>query len=256
MSVPRVRVCLFAGDSLTEGACGESYVDRVRRALGPRDGAGMAVANAGLGGDTVRSLAMRIAGPLQEHHPACVVLAIGTNDVWFRWQAEEGLGWWLWLRARGVRTGQMATPNLDGFAALYRALIDQSRSLAGAQVVACTISPVGERLSSPLNRRVARVNGVIQHVALERHVPVADVWQAFVEYLSMMPRLSGYLPRTWWSLGWDMRRLERMTADELARRRRLHLTYDGIHLNSRGADLWAATVLAALGRGAGEAPPG
>ena len=39
-----------------------------------------------------------------------------------------------------------------------------------------------------------------------------------------------------------------MGADALARRRKLHLTYDGIHLNSRGADLWAVTVLQALAR--------
>jgi len=245
--VPKPTVCLFAGDSLTEGTCGESYVERVRRTLVRHGWPDVQAVNEGRGGDTARSLLARLAGPLQEHRPACVVLAIGTNDVWFRWQAEHSLGWWLWLRARQARTGQVPTANLDRFGALYRALIDQSRSLGGAHVVACTISPVGERLSSPLNRQVARLNGVIQHVALERQVPVAGVWQAFVEHLAVMPHLSDHLPHTWWSLAWDMRRLQSLPADELARRRGLHLTYDGIHLNSRGADLWAATVLAALG---------
>ena len=36
--------------------------------------------------------------------------------------------------------------------------------------------------------------------------------------------------------------------DELGRRRRLLLTFDGRHLNSRGADLWASTILRTLAR--------
>jgi hypothetical protein len=39
----------------------------------------------------------------------------------------------------------------------------------------------------------------------------------------------------------------------VAQRRRLHLTFDGIHLNSRGADLWAETVLRALAQAQGAA---
>ena len=42
----------------------------------------------------------------------------------------------------------------------------------------CTATPVGENLSSAVNRRLARLNGVIKHVAAECLVPVADVWQA------------------------------------------------------------------------------
>ena len=247
MGTSKPTVYLFAGDSLTEGVCGESYVDRVRRSLAVRPGTQECVAlNAGRGGDTVRSLLARIEDPLRDAHPRCVVLAIGTNDVWFRWLSEHSVGWWLWLRAHALRTGQAPTRNLDRFGALYRELVDRSRAVSGAQIVACTISPIGENLSSPLNRQAARLNGVIQQVALERHVPVADIWQAFVEHLSVARRLSGHLPRSLWSPAWDQRRMRRMSPDELARRRRLHLTYDGIHLNSRGADLWAVTVLRAL----------
>ena len=250
MSRSETTVYLFAGDSLTEGACGESYVDRVRRGLSARlDAQECVTLNAGRGGDTVRSLLARIEDPLRDAHPGCVVLAIGTNDVWFRWLGEHSVGWWLWLRVDVLRTGQIPTRNLDRFGALYRELIDRSRAVSDAQIVACTIGPIGETLSSPLNRQAARLNGVIQQVALERHVPVADIWQAFVEHLSVASRPSAHLPRSWWSSAWDQRCLRRMSPDELARRRRLQLTYDGIHLNSRGADLWAATLLRVLPRG-------
>jgi hypothetical protein len=113
-------------------------------------------------------------------------------------------------------------------------------------VLACTVSPVGERLSSPVNAQVARLNGTIKHVAAERQVPVADVWQAFVEVLAGVPRQSSYLPGEWLFAWVDRRRYRAEAVDRTAERRRLHLTFDGVHLNSRGAEVWAATVLDAL----------
>jgi lysophospholipase L1-like esterase len=247
MSLSTSTVYLFAGDSLTEGTYGESFVARVGQGLSMRPGGpGAEVVNAGRGGDTVRSLLARLEGLVHEAQPEWVILAVGANDVWFQWLSGSSLGWWLWLRLRALRTGQAPTGDLDRFAASYRALIDRSRAISGAQVLACTVSPLGEVLSSPLNRQVARLNGVIQRVAAERHAPIANVWQGFVEQLAAQRRSSRYLPRAWWSPALDRRTLRRLTPDEIGRRRGLRLTWDGIHLNSRGADLWAATILRAL----------
>jgi lysophospholipase L1-like esterase len=247
MSLSRSTLVLFAGDSLTEGTHGESFVARVGQELAERNGElAPGLVNAGRDGETVRSLLARIEGLVREVEPQYLVLAVGTNDAWFHWLGLQSLGWWLFLRTRAVRMGQGATADLDGFAACYRALIDRSRTACGAEVLACTISPVGEVLTSPLNRHVARLNGVIKRVAAERRVAIADVWQEFVEQLAREPRPSGHLPKAWWSRAWDRRRLRSMTPDQLARRRRLRLTFDGIHLNSRGAGLWAAAILHAL----------
>jgi lysophospholipase L1-like esterase len=240
-------VYLFAGDSLTEGTYGESYVERIAAALQwAGDGARREVINAGRGCDTVRSLLVRIDESLVQHRPQWVILAVGSNDVWLPWLGSHSIGWWLWFRYRGIRWRQTPARDLDEFAAAYRALIDKARSLANARVLACTVSPLGERLSTPVNHQVARVNGTIKHVAVHAGVPVADVWQAFVEELAPLPRRSRYLPREWLTRWADRQHLRHGSADKLARRRRLHLTFDGIHLNSRGADLWAATVLRAL----------
>jgi lysophospholipase L1-like esterase len=240
-------VYLFAGDSLTEGTYGESYVDRMATALAwAPGGTRPELVNAGLGCDTVLSLLDRIEEPLVRHRPAWVVLAIGSNDVWLPWLGSHSIGWWLWFRYRRIRWRQTPARDLDEFAAAYRALIDKARALSNARVLACTVSPLGERLSTPVNHQVARVNGTIKHVAVHAGVPVADVWQAFVEELAPLPRRSRYLPREWLTRWLDRQRLRGGSADALSRRRRLHLTFDGIHLNSRGADLWAATVLKAL----------
>jgi hypothetical protein len=145
-------------------------------------------------------------------------------------------------------SGQTPTTDLDQFAAAYRALIDRARTLARARVLSCTVNPVGEQLSSPVNQRLARLNGVIKDVAADCRAPVADVWQAFVEELATLARPSSYVPGEWLFTRLDQRRLRtRSTSpDALGRRRRLLLTFDGLHLNSHGADLWASTVVAAL----------
>ncbi|MCL7455318.1 MAG: GDSL-type esterase/lipase family protein, partial [Anaerolineae bacterium] len=213
--------------------------------------------NAGRGGDTVASLRDRLGGLLQRWQPDWLIVAVGSNDVWLPWLSSHSLGWRLGLGLRRLQTGQTPTSDLDQFAAVYRDIIDLARK-AGAQVMACTVSPIGERLSSPVNRQVARLNGIIKHVAADRQVPVADIWQAFVEVLAAQPKRSAYLPGEWLFASMDRRAYRPDTVDQVARRRRLHLTFDGIHLNTRGARLWAGTVLKALvqAQQPGEAVPG
>jgi lysophospholipase L1-like esterase len=246
MESSRVQVYLFAGDALTEGSYGESYVERVGTALYRAQGNLKGeVVNAGRGGDTVASLLRRIDRPLRRYRPSWVILAVGSNDIWHRWLSSHSVGWWVISQYRGLRYGQVAATDLDEFAAGYRALVDKARQVR-SNVMACTVSPLGERLSSPVNRQVARLNGVIKHVAAELEVPVVDIWQAFVEELASHPKRSAYMPAEWLFVWSQRRRYGKVQPDDHAARRRLHLTFDGIHLNSRGADLWARTVLEAL----------
>ncbi len=246
MESSRVSVYLFAGDGLTQGSVGESYVERVGKALhGGQAGLRGEVVNAGQSGDTISSLVRRIDRPLRRYQPSWVILAVGSNDIWYRWLSSHSVGWWLVLQYRRLRYEQAAVTDLDEFAAAYRTLIDKARQV-GSSVMACTVTPVGEQLSTPVNRRVARLNGMIKHAAADLEVPVADVWQAFVEELAVQPSRSSYVPSEWLFVWAQRRRVERSSPDELAERRRLHLTSDGIHLNSRGAALWAQTVLRAL----------
>jgi lysophospholipase L1-like esterase len=249
-------VYLFAGDSLTEGTYGESYVERVAKALaGGRSAPAIELVNAGRGGDTIQALLSRIDELLRHYRPQWVILSVGTNDVWLPWLSAHSLGWKLWLFFRRLASGQTPTTDLDQFAAAYRALIDRAHTLAHARVLSCTVSPVGEQFSSPVNQRLARLNGVIKDVSAGCQVPVADVWQAFVGELATLARPSGYVPGEWLFTRLDQRRLRagRTSPDKLSRRRRLLLTFDGLHLNSHGADLWANTVVAALAQAQGAA---
>lgn len=243
VQVPTVPTYLFAGDSLTEGVYGESYIETIEYALGQ----GLVV-NVSRRYDTAATALSRIVEPLRRCRPQWVILAVGSNDVWLPWLSGLSLGWGLWHLYRRLRWGKTVTTDLDEFAAVYRALIDTSQSVSGSRVLACTASPLGERFSSPVNHQLARLNGIIREVAADRQVPVADIWQAFVDELAGLPMRSGYLPTEWLFAWLDQRRLRSSTPDAISQRRKLHLTFDGIHLNSRGAELWALTVLGALRR--------
>jgi lysophospholipase L1-like esterase len=239
---------LFAGDSLTEGVYGENYVERVGKALYQGQfGLTGSVVNAGRGGDTVNTLLARLDEPLDRYRPDWVVLEVGTNDVWIPWLANRSLGILLWSRYQRLTKGLKPATDLDQFAALYRRLIDKV-DRAGARALVCTATPIGERITSPLNSRLARLNGVIKHVAVDRGAPVADVWQAFVEEYAPLSKPRGRVPGEWLVNWIDRRRLRSTPPDEIAERRRLRLTFDGLHLNSRGADLWALTIVRALAR--------
>jgi lysophospholipase L1-like esterase len=242
---------LFAGDELTAGVYGVSYVSRVAEAL-YRGWAGLEgqAVNAGRASETVGSLLRRLDTLLGEYEPAWVILAVGSNDVWIPWLSDHSFGWWLWRGYRQLRWGQRPTIDLDEFGASYRALVDRAQQ-GGAKVLACTASPLGERLSTPVNRQLARANGILKKIALDREVPVADVWQAFVDELAPLPKPSRHIPGEWLITWLDRLRLRYRSPDQIAQRRGLHLTYDGIHLNSRGADVWARTVLIALARAQG-----
>ena len=125
MESSRVKVYLFAGDSLTEGDYGESYVERVGKALYQTQGSLKGeVVNAGRSGDTVASLLSRIDRPLRRYQPSWVILAVGGSDVWHRWLSSHSAGWWIVSQYRRLKYGQVPATDLDEFAAAYRALVD------------------------------------------------------------------------------------------------------------------------------------
>lgn len=133
---------LFAGDSLTEGLYGVSYVNRVAEAVanGPVLPIEQIV-NAGYSGDTVASLLARMDSLLEEYQPLWVVVAIGTNDIWYRWITHHSLGWWLWVFYRRLRYGQKPTADIALFGAQYREIL--SRAQRGGLQGSSLHSPTG-----------------------------------------------------------------------------------------------------------------
>lgn len=220
----------FVGDSLTSGRPGSSYLAVLRRRL-PHD----ELINLGKGNDTVVSLYRRITalrwnGPLD-----MAFLWVGVNDVC------GPASWSLQLANALLRTPR--SNSLDEFRASYKSTLEFLRCRA-AQVVA--VSPLlrGEDLGNEWNRQLELLSAIIRDLALRyERVDYLDLRLVFADRLAGR-RISGYLPENAWQVALDALTLRSdEQIDKKAAERGLHLTLDGLHLNSAGAELAAEAFL-------------
>ena len=194
---------VFFGDSITEaGVKPGGYVRLIADSLHARyPDQDIEAIGAGISGNRVPDLLARVGPDVLDKDPTAVVVYIGINDVW-HWE----------LYNRG-------TPKED-FESGLRTLADTLQS-AGADVVLCTPSVIGERAdgSNPQDAMLEAYAQISRRVAEEKNLAVCDLRAQFVEHLKQHNpegRSEGVL------------------------------TTDGVHLNERGNRFVAEAILEAL----------
>ncbi len=221
------------GDSLTAGIPGMSYVDILRKRLLQHT-----LLNYGRVDETVISLYWRITRQnlLMPVDVAC--LWIGTNDA-------------LAVRSRAAaiyRTIRRQPQAQDAreFHTYYRAILDLLHSHA-SQIITASPLCIGEDLSSPANQIVARLSTVIGQVSASyTNVRYLDLHAILGAKLAGKP-ISTYRPGNVLRVMLDALTLRsQMRIDRVAAGRGLHVTLDGVHLNSAGAQLVADAFMQAL----------
>jgi lysophospholipase L1-like esterase len=224
---------VFAGDSLTAGRPGSSYFAILRARL-----AGQALVNLGRGNDTVVSLYHRLTR-LRFGEPFDIAfLWIGVNDV------ALGSPWT--FQAVSLLKRQPRARNREEFRAYYRATLDLLRRHAH-RVVAVSVALKGEDVASPCNCELETLSRVVQELASRNErTEYLDVRAILIERLAGK-RISNYLPSSVMCVALDALTLR---SDEQIDRRAaecgMHLTLDGIHLNSVGARLVADCFIATI----------
>jgi lysophospholipase L1-like esterase len=236
-----MRIAFF-GDSLTSAMPGSSYLAILRERF-PDD----KLLNFGKGNDTVVSLHRRISA-MRFNTPLDVAfLWIGANDVppTERWSYHA---FHTLLRQRRAR-------DMGEFRSSYRATLRLLCDRAGRVIVAPPALK-GENLENCWNRRLADLAGWIKEVTADYdEAEFLDLRVAFARELAGKP-LSDHVPKNLLRVLLDaltLRTDEKI--DAKAMERGLHLTLDGVHLNSAGAKLVAEEFAAAIGRGAGGGNP-
>jgi len=220
----------FVGDSLTEGIPGSSFYAVLRKRL-----AGHTLVNLGKGNDTVISLYRRLTR-LRFGDPFDITfLWIGVNDV-------VGGSPWSFQVVNALLRKPHATSR-DEFRAYYQATLDLLCRHA-RRVIAVSPLLKGEDLSNPWNHDLAALSRLVEELA-SRHERTGylDLRAAFVRGLAGQP-VSGYLPTSVIRVALDALTLRSdEQIDRQAAERGLHLTLDGIHLNSVGAGMVAKMFL-------------
>ncbi|KEQ29946.1 G-D-S-L family lipolytic protein [Pedobacter antarcticus 4BY] len=193
---PKGKKIILFGDSITQmGVEPGGYVDLLKKGLEP---AGNTVIGAGIGGNKVYDLFLRLEDDVLAKKPDVVVIYVGVNDVWHKWSSRTG-------------TDQ------DKFVRFYQALIKKIQG-GGSRVVLCTPAVIGEKKpgTNEMDAELDKYAGEIRKLAAEHQLPLADLRKVFTAYDAAN----------------NPQDLEKGI-----------LTTDGVHLNAKGNQMVADTIL-------------
>lgn len=159
---------VFLGDSITQGGAGPNgYVTMIRQALDKKHAdLKIEVIGAGISGNKVPDLQRRVDKDVIAKKPTIVVIYIGINDVW---HGEKD-------PARGTMP--------DAFVTGLKEVIGKCRD-AGAMVVLCTPSVIGEKLdgANALDAKLDQYSDLSRKLAKELKLPLCDLRKAFLDHL-------------------------------------------------------------------------
>jgi len=163
MSPPPLRV-IFFGDSITEAGVGPTGYITQLRGMVPREE--FDLIGAGIGGNKVYDLYLRLERDVLSRTPDVVVVFVGVNDVWHK---------------RTLGTGTDA----DKFVAFYNALVAKMQE-KGIRVILATPALIGEKndCSNDLDGELNHYAQLIREVAAAHHCALVDLRSEFLKYLA------------------------------------------------------------------------
>ena len=153
---------IFFGDSITQaGVQPGGYVDLIKKSLGTEK---YEVIGAGIGGNKVYDLYLRLENDVLNKKPDLVVIYIGVNDVWHKQSSRTGTDY-------------------DKFIGFYNALIKKIQD-NGAKVVLCTPAVIGEKKggANEMDAELDKYSGAIRDIAAKNNLPLCDLRKIFTDY--------------------------------------------------------------------------
>jgi len=156
---------IFFGDSITQaGVEPKGYISILKDILAKQGINGYELAGAGIGGNKVYDLYLRLEDDVISQSPDIVVIWVGVNDVWHK---------------RSFGTGTDA----DKFEKFYRAIIKKIEA-AHAKVVLVTPATIGEKndYSNELDGDLNKYSSIIRNIAADKQLPLIDLRRIFTDY--------------------------------------------------------------------------
>ncbi len=157
---------IFFGDSITQaGVQAGGYIVRVDsmcKAEGKSDS--YEFIGAGIGGNKVYDLYLRMEDDVLAKNPDVVIIYIGVNDVWHK--SSSGTG-----------------TDADKFEKFYQAIIDKLRT-RNIKVALCTPAAIGEKtdFSNAQDGDMNHYSKIIRSLAAKNILPLIDLRKSFLDY--------------------------------------------------------------------------
>ena len=156
---------VFFGDSITEqGAKPGGFITRIDSMYKLSSQSRYDFVGAGVGGNKVYDLYLRLDDDVLKKNPSAVVIYIGVNDVWHK-----------------STTGTGTDP--DKFEKFYDAILKKFRD-NNIKVIICTPAVIGEKTDFS-NRQDGDMNNysnIIRSIAKRNNLPLVDLRQKFLDY--------------------------------------------------------------------------
>jgi len=157
---------VFFGDSITQAAVQPGgYIVKIgQMASAEKLAEQFELIGAGIGGNKVYDLFLRMDDDVMAKQPNIVIIYVGVNDVWHK---------------RSYGTGTDA----DKFERFYTAIIKKLQA-ANCKIALCTPAAIGERtdFSNELDGDLNQYSNIIRNLAKNNGVPLIDLRKAFLEY--------------------------------------------------------------------------
>lgn len=157
---------IFFGDSITQAAVNPGgYITRIRETLAKQNRTNeFELIGAGISGNKVYDLFLRLDNDVLARQPDVVVIYIGVNDVWHK-------------RSSGTGT------DADKFVAFYDAIIRKLQA-ANSRIILCTPAVIGEKtdFSNEQDGDLNKYSGLIRDLAARHKLPLVDLRKAFLSY--------------------------------------------------------------------------
>ncbi len=157
---------IFFGDSITEaGVKPGGYIDMLNKKIADMNLSDKyECKGAGIGGNKVYDLYLRLEKDVLLEKPDIVVIYIGVNDVWHKSMMGTGT-------------------DPDKFEVFYTAIIQQLKK-QGIKIILCTPAVIGEKtdFSNQQDGDLNKYASIIRSMAVKNQLPVADLRKAFLAY--------------------------------------------------------------------------
>lgn len=205
------------GDSLTEGRPGVSFFNMLKEKF-----PNITFVNLGKPGETVKSLYTRLLEKKLEGDYDLSFLWIGVNDVYSKLLSVQA---------------QPVAKDHDEFKIYYEKVLELVME-SSKKVVTVTPALVGEKIDNASNKEIKELNNLIQSIARKHgNVRFLDIQSVFFSHLSFV-NSSDYIGIKVIKVMGDLLLYKKPSRiDKISKERGLHLTLDGIHLNSTGAQI-------------------
>lgn len=157
---------VFFGDSITQAGIAPGGYIKLVDSLIKQEGQenNYELMGAGIGGDKIYDLYLRVENDVLKHNPDIVIIFVGVNDVWHK--ASSGTG-----------------TDFNKFGRFYEALVNKLQA-AGIKVIVSTPAVIGERTDHS-NSQDGDLNfycNWLRSYTAKNNIPLIDLRAGFIQY--------------------------------------------------------------------------